>query len=113
MKQDADLVAWSLQFLVGLFVGSLFGFALGSGRGGHWWISDPAAAIAIICGSALFCAGQASLRGDRLWYGNSSSWEFPADRMRHSRNSRAASILASVCGAVGIVGAFVWHWCIK
>jgi hypothetical protein len=108
-KENADWFGWSLQFMAGVFIGSLLGFAFGFRRLSNWWLTDPAAAIALLCGSALLCGGQASLRGDRFWYGAGFRVRSAADRIRQSETSRHASILISVVGALGIAGALIWH----
>jgi hypothetical protein len=99
--------------MAGLVLGSLLGFTLGLGRLFNWWLSDPVAATGLLCGSALLCAGQASLRGDRFWFGRGLRLASPADRIRHSKISRNASILISCVGAVSVPGAFVWHFFVR
>lgn len=106
MKRGADWFAWILQFILGLVVGALFGFALlylkfGRRRG----VESPVFKIApdqvstFVWGVALIIAGLASLFGDRLWLGSSYN-EMLSDDTKHSRVSRIISIVTIVSGSI-------------
>ena len=106
MKRGADWFAWILQFILGLVVGALLGFALlylkfGRRRGGGSPIFKiaPDQASTFVWGVALIVAGLASLRGDRLWMGSSYN-EMLSDDTKHSRVSRIISIVTMVLGSI-------------
>ena len=106
MKRGADWFAWILQFIVGLVVGALFGFALlylkfGRRRGGGSPIFKiaPDQVSTFVWGAALIIAGLASLLGDRLWLGSSYTRILP-DGLTHSRVSRFISIVTMVLGGI-------------
>lgn len=97
MKQGADWLAWSLQFIAGLVVGAALALYL-IRRG--WYVGTNAASqhiLMLVTGAALIGAGSASYLGDRLWFG-SSYRVIPPDDIPHSVTTKALSILA---GAIG------------
>jgi hypothetical protein len=99
MRQRADWLAWSLQFIFGLIVGTFFGFGIiakSHRRGGGWWLASEQVSI-FLSGAALIGAGLASYYGDRLWLG-SSYRVIPPDDMKQSRISRIISIVTGTLG---------------
>jgi hypothetical protein len=65
MKQRADWLAWSLQFIAGVVAGFIVGFIAISRQGNFWMRADHA--WTLLLGAALFGAGLASHYGDELW----------------------------------------------
>lgn len=106
MKRGADWFAWILQFILGLVVGAIFGFALlylkfGARRGEESPVFKiaPDQVSTFVWGAALIIAGLASLFGDRLWMGSSYTSILP-DGLTHSRLSRIISIVTIVLGGI-------------
>jgi len=113
MKRGADWFAWILQFIVGLVVGALFGFALlhfkfGRPSSRPLFQLAPEQVSTFILGAALIVAGLASLRGDRLWMGSSYN-EMLSDDYKHSRASRFISIVTMVLGGILVLTALFEH----
>lgn len=95
--RQADWLAWSLQYLVGLAVGAVIGIA-STGRRHNLTLLAPDLLCPAMGGAALLFAGLASLIGDRLWIG--SSYKFiPPDAPKHSLLSRVLSFLSMGAGA--------------
>jgi hypothetical protein len=93
MNDRADWVAWSLQFALGLVVGAALGFGYSWGRAPL--VRAESRMLAVV-GAALLGAALASGYGDELWLGSHRG--FRTDAPRHSRTSRAVSL---VVGCVG------------
>jgi hypothetical protein len=96
MKKSADWLAWSLQFIAGLFVGAILALYITR----RSWYAPTAASQHIlmpIIGAALIGAGLASYFGDRLWFGASYSI-IPPDEIRHSATSRTVSVVTIAVG---------------
>ena len=101
MKKGADWLAWSLQFMAGLFVGAILALYITR----RSWYSAAAASKHIlmpIIGVALIGGGLASYFGDRLWFGASYS-VIPPDEIRHSATSRIISVLAIALGGAMVL----------
>lgn len=111
MKRGADWFAWSLQFVVGLPVGALIGFAIISrGRrfGGGWRLASDQVSI-FLWGAALIGAGLASFYGDRLWL-SSSYRVIPPDDIKHSNTSRIVSTATGALGCILVLTATLRHF---
>ena len=101
MKKGADWLAWSLQFLAGLFVGAILALYITR----RSWYSAAAASQYIlmpIIGAALIGAGLASYFGDRLWFGASYSI-IPPEDIQHSATSRTVSVIAIALGGAMVL----------
>lgn len=97
MKQRADWLAWSLQFVVGLAVGAILGLYI-TWRGWRFGTSTPSQHfLMLVAGAAFVGAGLASYYGDRLWFGSSYRVISP-DEIPHSTTSKVLSITTGVVG---------------
>lgn len=96
MKQGADWLAWSLQFIGGFFVGALIAVAILSKAARHAGMTQDTV-VPFILGPAFIGAGLASYFGDRLWIGDSYRI-IPPDEIRQSDISRVLSISAGILG---------------
>lgn len=110
MKQGADWLAWSLQFVLGLVVGGMVGLGLISRgrRGSGWWLREDLL-LWFVLGTALMGAALASWYGDRLWLSSSSGIIGP-DGVRHSRASRWVSILMGAAGGMLAIISLLVHF---
>ena len=98
MKQGADWLAWSLQFIAGFFVGALIALAILSKAARHAGFNmTQDTVVPFILGPAFIGAGLASYYGDRLWIGDSYRI-IPPDEIRQSDISRVVSIAAGILG---------------
>ena len=94
MKQRADWLSWSLQFIVGFVAGAISALYVQHQSSGH----DLLTCFSFTLGSALIVAGLASLYGDWLWIG-SSYRVIPPDDLQHSNVSRSVSVATAIFGA--------------
>lgn len=97
----ADWLSWFLQFIVGTVVGCIVGFVIIQRRRYGFWMS-PDLTPYFLSGTSLFCAGFASLLGDRLWI-RSNYRVIPPDAPRHSFISLIASSIMVFLGSVLMV----------
>lgn len=110
MQNRADWVAWSMQFIAGIVVGSVLGISMISGRRGllgrGWWDS-PVIGTMFVVGASLTTAGLASFYGDSLWLGSSHQSYITGESPRHSPWSRRVSIISGTLGVLLIAIAIV------
>jgi hypothetical protein len=88
-RQQADWLAWSLQAILGVFVGIVVGFGVLSEMHELPWLSGRPALL-FVCGAGLVGAGIASLFGDQLWMGENYRVLAP-NAPEHSPISRTVS----------------------
>jgi hypothetical protein len=104
MNRRADWLAWSLQAIVGLLVGGLFGFHFSDP--GHRLFAIRHVSV-FVWGVALFGAALASYYGDCLWF--AFLWlrerEFSLEHPRRSSASRIASALVGLIGLALVLAA--------
>jgi hypothetical protein len=110
MNNRADWVAWSMQFIAGIVVGSLLGISMISDRrgilGDGWWDSPVIGAMFVV-GVSLTMAGLASFYGDSLWLGSSHQSYVTGESPRHSDRSRRVSIISGALGVLVLAIAIV------
>ncbi len=110
MKNSADWLGWSLQFIVGLVVGTVAGLMILLRINRH--VGDLHLSVAnfgmILCGTGLVGGGIASIYGDRLWLGWSCR-VIPLDDISQSTASLKASYAACTLGCVIVVSAVIRH----
>ena len=102
MKQRADWLAWSLQFIAGFVVGAMLALYIPRRS---WYIPSRAASahiLLLVLGAALIGAGLASYFGDRLWFG-SSYRVIPPDDIPRNSTSKALSALTGAVGGILIL----------
>lgn len=102
MKKNADWMAWSLQFIVGLVVGAILGLRA---------LREPEliprqGAAFFILGTALIGGALASIYGDQLWIGESYR-VIPPDAPEQSGTSRTVSMIIALTGGLCLLGAVV------
>lgn len=110
MNKSADWLAWCLQFVFGLIVGTIFGTYSNS------WLRPSLFGLGTVpstyfVGAALIGAGLASFYGDRLWIGLSYRVIAP-DEIRHSVKSRIFSIITGVIGGILVLTAVIKHFAV-
>jgi len=103
MSKQADWVAWTLHFILGLVVGGLFGlfFIYGGSsrrRPRPLWLSADLH-LPWLVGTALIGAALASLHGDKLWIGNRYK-VIPPDGLKHSPTSKLSSYITLALGTI-------------
>lgn len=97
-NRQADWLAWSLHYLLGLVVGAILCAAGAARRQSNTWL--PAHIfLPFVIGGSLIGAGLASLLGDRLWMGSHYKG-FPPEGPRHSLFSKSLSFLSLGIGAI-------------
>lgn len=96
-NRQADWLAWSLQYLLGLLVGAIVCAAGAARRQSNTWLPADIF-LPFVIGGALIGAGLASLLGDRLWTGSINK-VIPPDAPSHSLLSKALSFLSMGAGA--------------
>ncbi|MEK7949023.1 hypothetical protein [Luteolibacter soli] len=107
MKDSADWLAWTLQFILGLVVGAVVGVALIL-RLGIGYSMQFGVFATYLCGAGFVGGALASYHGDRLWLGHSSRIIAP-NSVRNSSVSRAASVATGVTGVVLMAAALLIH----
>jgi ABC-type amino acid transport system permease subunit len=100
MKQCANWMAWTLQFIFGFVVGAIIGLRGLGGRSAYSW--ECASGISFVLGVAFLGAALASYFGDRLWMGSCYS-VLPPEPAQHSVSSRIASVITGMAGIICIV----------
>jgi hypothetical protein len=100
MKQSADWFAWTLQFILGLFIGHTVGSALVRLVPSEGRLSDHSTIFA--WGAALIGAGVGSFYGDRLWL-SLSNRAIPPDRVQQNKTSRLLSMSTGTLGCLLVV----------
>lgn len=103
-ENKADWVAWTLQFIVGAFVGMVVGILPFSKnrRGGPLLTIDSHILLIFLLGTSLIGAGLASLKGDRLWIGQNYRC-IPPDAPKQTRASVTASYVTGISGSLLVV----------
>jgi len=96
-SENADWLAFGLQFIFGVAVGCFLGLVVIVRRHHGIWLHEELIFL-FLAGTGLIGAGLGSLRGDRLWIGSSYRVIAP-DAPTHSRTSRAVAVCAMVLGA--------------
>lgn len=107
VKNSADWLAWTLQFLLGLVAGVIVGAGIIL-RSRVGFSMQAGILAAYLCGAALIGGALASYYGDRLWLGHSTRIIAP-NSLRQSSTSRVASMATGAAGAALVVGAFLKH----
>jgi len=97
MKNGADWLAWSVQFVAGLFIGCLFGFYCFA----RPWTWQTERIPGFLTGIALVGAGLASRYGDQLWFSSFYSLD-PPKTPEHNRVSRMVSLAITLLG-IGVI----------
>ena len=107
-EEQADWLAWGLQFVFGAGVGAVGGWMIVMRvMPRHSFSSLPLPTFGwILGGISLLCAGLASLHGDRLWFGDNYRMIMP-DGVRQSRLSRTLSHITCFLGAAVLVRAYL------
>ena len=111
MKEGADWLAWSMQFVAGLVAGSFVGVLFYPDGAHSIPFFSREAWPEFLLGVALLGAGLGSYYGDVLWIGDSYR-VIPPDRMQHSVASRRASFFVGACGVIRILFRDrAYFWC--
>src|SRR4051794_38298407 len=109
MPKGADWLAWSMQFVAGLVVGSFVGLLFHPGGAHSIPLLKSETWPEFMLGVALLGAGLGSYYGDVMWIG-SSYRVVPPDEMQHSVASRRASFFVGACGVIRILFALAHNF---
>src|SRR5476649_2568883 len=97
-RVGADWLAWVLQFILGFFVGAVFGVALITGRHASPLIGGNMFFV-FASGAALVGGAIASHYGDELWL-RSVNQLFPPDPSEQSKLSNICSLVIGIGGVL-------------
>ena len=107
VKNSADWLAWTLQFLLGLVAGAIVGAVIIL-RTRVGFSMQAGVLVTYFCGAAFIGGALASYYGDRLWLGPSSRIISPHSLQRSS-TSRVASMASGAAGAALVAVALMKH----